>query len=383
MNKKAINAEYIKQYNRRKILNLLSKEPLSRAELARRTGLTRAAISIIVDELLSYHILIEHSVVAQKRGRSPAPLTLNPDNFCAIGIYLNRHSCLIGLVDITGTCQCIANVPFAKDKPVSVVLDDISGEIRRILLDFPVVGEKLLGIGISVPGPIDLQNGMILNPPNFELWHNTAICEELKKRLHYPVYFADNADSLAIYNMRYGDMKNCTDFMLLLVDSGVGSGIVSNGLLHHGINNMSSEIGHISIQHRGKPCSCGNTGCLEVYAAIPNILEDSGNYYSSWKDVMDAVELNIDEAKQILSTESEYLAAAITSVINLFNLNTIVFAGDVLYHFPVLEKILMKDLTKRTLLKDSSSIRIVASDTREDYHTISAANIVFTVHLDS
>ena len=87
MNKTTRNAEYIKQYNRKKILSLLSIECLSRAELARRTGLTRSAISIIVDELLGYQILIEHEAVAQKRGRSPAPLSLNPDRFCAVGVY--------------------------------------------------------------------------------------------------------------------------------------------------------------------------------------------------------------------------------------------------------------------------------------------------------
>ena len=87
MNKTARNAEYIKQYNRKKILSLLSRESLSRAELARRTGLTRSAISIITDELLGYQILMEHEAVAQKRGRSPAPLSLNPVSYTHLDVY--------------------------------------------------------------------------------------------------------------------------------------------------------------------------------------------------------------------------------------------------------------------------------------------------------
>lgn len=383
MNKTTRNAEYIKQYNRKKILSLLSIECLSRAELARRTGLTRSAISIIVDELLGYQILIEHEAVAQKRGRSPAPLSLNPDRFCAVGVYLNRRSCQIGLVDIYGKCLVTRTIPIYPEEPVSEVLDEAAGQIRRILCSHPASEKELLGIGVSTPGPVNVQSGRIVNPPNFEQWHHVAICEEFKKRLHYPIYMSDNADALAIYNMRYGHMKKNSDFMLLLVDSGIGSGIISNGKLHRGVFGMSPEIGHITIRHTGKPCSCGNIGCLEMYAAIPNLLAEFGGIYPSWEAVMEAAQNGEEDACRILDTEAGYLVAGITSVINLFYIDTIVLAGDILSHFPLMECALREKLPQQTLLKDLAPLAVMASDTRENYDIISAANIVFTAHLDS
>ena len=383
MNKTARNAEYIKQYNRKKILSLLSRESLSRAELARRTGLTRSAISIITDELLGYQILMEHEAVAQKRGRSPAPLSLNPDRFCAAGIYLNRQSCRIGLVDIYGKCLETRTVPIYPDEPVPEVLNEAAGQVRGILRNHPAAEKELLGIGVSVPGPVSVQSGRIVNPPNFSQWHQVAICEELKKRLRYPIYMSDNADALAIYNMRYGRMIKNSDFMLLLVDSGIGSGIISNGKLHRGVFGMSPEVGHITIRHTGKPCSCGNIGCLEMYAAIPNLLADFGGAYPSWDAVMQAAQSGEKEACRILDTEAGYLAAGITSVVNLFYIDTVVLAGDILSHFPLMECALREKLPQRTLLKDLGPLAVMASDTRENYDIISAANIVFTAHLDS
>ncbi len=382
MSKKPHNAEYVKQYNRKKILNLLSREPLSRAELARRTGLTRSAISVIVDELLSSSILIEHPTISQKRGRSPSPLTLNTECFYAAGIYLNRQSCHIGLLDISGKCHALSSIPLTKEKQTKEVMDAISDAMKLMLQEHPKIKASLLGIGISAPGPLDISNGRILNPPEFDLWHQMPICEELKKSLHYPVYLSDNADSLAIYNMRYNSTIQTSDFMLLLVDSGIGSGIISNGILHRGVNRMSPEIGHISINYNGKKCGCGNRGCLEAYASIPHLFADTGSTYLSWEAVMRDVQKKAPAALKLLETEAEYLASGIMSAINLFSLDTIILAGDILCGFDDMQRLLLKKLRSQALLKTASDITITASDTREHYHIISAANIVFTAHLN-
>ena len=239
-----------------------------------------------------------------------------------------------------------------------------------------------LGIGLSVPGPIDSMNNIIVNPPGFEAWHNISISKEIKERTGYPTYFDDNADSLAIFNKRYGNIKDCEDFLLLLVDSGVGSGILSEGRIHHGSFGMSSEIGHMTIDCQGRNCSCGNIGCLEQYAAIPNLLKEFNDRYSSWKDVITAARKNEELAIKIIEKEAFYLSAAITNVINLLDLHTILLSGDILEGYDLLIPILENKIQAKIIVKESRKICLLPSMTPKHFKIIAAANIAFTHFLE-
>lgn len=376
------NAEYTKIYNRKLILNLLINKSASRADLARLTGLSRASLSIIADELISEKVILETGVVMAKRGRNPMSLSINPNSFYAVGVYLNRSGYQIGLVNIMGHCIAHSPVHFLKDEPIDVMIDKMAEVISDILTKHRISKEHFLGIGLSVPGPIDKKNGIILNPPGFKAWHNVSISDRIRKRTGYQVYFDDNADSLATYNKRYGNVKNCDDFLLLLVDSGVGSGIVSDGKVHHGSLGMSSEIGHMTIDCMGRSCLCGNVGCLELYAAIPNILNEFHNTYSSWKMVIKDARRNVKLAIDILEKEAFYLSAGITNIINLLDIHTILLSGDILEGYDLLIPILKEKIQSKIIVKDTSEICLLPSLTPENFKIAAAANIAFNSFLE-
>ncbi len=381
MKKITRNADYTKQYNRKLLLKLLLKKNMSRADLARDMGLTRASISIIAEEMLKSGILTELAPVSAQRGRSPVPLSVNPEAFYAFGVFLNRKKCSAGLVDISGRCDLLTEIPLTGRETPGPVIESLCDAMRNSLKGRPDIRSRLLGIGISCPGPLKLAQGTILNPPGFEGWHQTPMAREFSARMELPAFVWDNADALAIYNHRFGPHRDISDFLLLLVDTGIGSGIVMKDKIYHGAGAASPELGHISIRYDGRPCSCGNQGCLEAYAAIPNLLSKAGWPYPDWPQVI--AHLKEPAAQTLLETEADYLAAGLITALNLFDLRTIYLAGDILTGFEEISSRIQKRLQGPPALREKAPVLLLPSHTARDYETIAGANIIFSMFLDS
>ena len=365
------NAEYTKKYNRNLFLRLLRIESMSQAEIARKMGLTRSAVSLITEELVHEGIITQTEANVSGRGRPPVSLELVPDSAYAVGIYLNRDGCNAGLIDICGNVHLKERVQLEE---TSDKLSAIEAAVRRLLKASGVSSEKLAGIGISAPGPLDGENGVILNPPRFDLWHNMSICSELRARLGIPVYLENNASSLAQFHYGKAELCGSENFLLLLVDSGVGSGIISGGKLLKGVGYFTSEIGHTSINYNGKRCVCGNIGCLEAYASIPALVADTP--FKQWKELLDTRTEN-QKAFDLINLELNYLAAGIMNASNIISIDTVVLAGDISYGADYTGPRLVEKLRKRSLRRDLLPIRVIPAISGENTSILSAADIAF------
>jgi len=376
MARSARNAEYTKEYNRKMFLRLLRREPLSRAEMARRLGLTRAASSLIADELLHEGIIRETIATSKQLGRTPVPLALCPDWAYAIGVYLNRDGCTAALVNICGEVLEKERLRIGEgegEEKLSPLVDSIN----RMLANARLSMDALVGVGISAPGPLDGESGRILNPPRFDLWHQTDIGPMLSTELGVPVYLENNATCLARYNLGKPEVEGSENFLLLLVDSGIGSGVISEGKVLKGAGYFTGELGHISINYKGKRCACGNVGCLEAYASIPNLL--SGNSFSDWSQVIARRESK--EAAALIRKEVEYLSAGIVSLINLVSIDTVLLAGDLLKGAEYFAPILEETVNSRILRRDILPVRVMPSCPGPDAQVKSAADAAFDRYL--
>lgn len=373
MKNNARNAEYTKEYNRKTVLRLLRSEPLYKAELARRMGLTRSATSLIADELLKEGVIVEAQCCETRIGRTPVPLMLKADAFYAVGVYLNRDGCTAGLVDIHSHVIAQSRLHLEgcsreeKLEPLIAAISDMIGASA-------IPSSKIVGIGISAPGPLDHKNGRILNPPRFDLWHDTNLGLILKHRLGLPISLENNASSLACYNLAKAEANGSRDFLLLLVDSGVGSGVVSDGKIFKGAGYYTSELGHCSIDYKGRRCVCGNIGCLEAYAAIPNLLY--GTKYSSWRDVIDMMDTQ-DEAHRLVIQEAEYLSVGIVNMSNIVSIDTVLLAGDLLYGADKFAPLLEQKVNSMTLRRNVLPITVLPSRSEPDSKLIAAADVAF------
>lgn len=373
MAKNTRNAEYTKEYNRKMFLRILRTTPMSRADIARRMGLTRAATSLIADELMCEGLIEETTASATSRGRTPVPLVLRHDAGYAVGVYLNRDGCTAGIVDMCGLVLAKERLRLEETEPrerLNILAEAIAAMQKRL----QIPKEKMLGIGVSAPGPLDGESGRILNPPRFDLWHHTELGSILQRRLNLPVYLENNASCLARYNQGKQEAQGSENFLLLLVDSGVGSGVVTHGKILKGAGYFTSELGHTSIHYKGKKCTCGNVGCLEAYAAIPNLLHNTP--FGSWKEVMDSAGKD-PEAAKLVELETDYLAAGVANMTNMVSVDTVLLAGDLLYSAEAFAPVLERKINRRTMRRSILPVRVLPSCSGPDSQVQAAADVAF------
>ena len=363
MAQKPRNADYTKEYNRKAVLRNLRHSAMSRAELARATGLTRAATSLIVEELLNLGIVTELAPQSVGRGRSATPLALRPDCYCALAVELSRKGCSVGLCDMAGNLLQQRKIP-DQDNLVGAITAELNAILETVERD------KVLGIGISSPGPLDCENGRILNPPRFEHWHGVEISRLLSEALNMPAYLEHDVCALALHQLETGQSQN---FMLVLVDSGIGAAIISDGKKNS--KYFTGELGHTTIRFDGRLCACGNRGCLETYASIPALLE--GSEFSNWDDLMDHVGSNPD-ARLLLDQEAVYLSAGLINLLNLIPVDTIYLAGDICYRYELLAQRLQREIRAKALDRSRGNLKIYPSSQDPGVGLLAAADVVFS-----
>lgn len=380
MKNNATNSTSMKSSNRRLILNTVRKKPVSRAELARMTGLTRAAVTLIVDELIKDGIIIETGTAEADYGRKPVLLDLDSNSYYAVGVSITRDGCIIGIMNIKGVLlekRCVnLNSSFDAYANIKTIIEDV----QKIISDSAFPYEKFFGIGISTPGPVDINTGTILNPPNFNIWHNINIVQEFKKSFHFNIFLENNSNSLAHAEKNYGSGSEFQSFMLMVVDTGIGAGIIIKENIYRGVGGFGSEVGHTSIDINGKTCNCGNRGCLEVYASIPSVLESIQRYQkniTSWNEVVDMA-LNGDEVcRKAIENEAFYLSAGIVNAMNILELEAVILTGYILYRPEMLLDLIRKNVENTAITRHIRKLHIMNSSIDKDSEVVSSASIIF------
>ena len=327
------NAQEMKAGNRLNVLRLLRRESLSRSELAGRTGLTRAAMSLIVGELLVDGMVVEAARRKSAAGRRPVPVELNPDYAHSLGLTISRTGSEAGVADLCGRLLCRVPIDIAgltRQESLRRMKDCLRGLMRK---HAPLSG-RWLGLGISTPGPVDVAAGAILNPPNFEIWHNVCLAAEMRNLGIGNVFLENNAQALTMAEKTFGAGRESKSFVLLEVEAGIGSGIVSNNGLYSGWRGFGNEIGHTSIDMNGPLCDCGLRGCVEMYASVPRVLakaQKRNARIQNWHALMDRAAAGDAFCQRLLREQARALGTAIVNVINVLELDAVVLTGDVLY----------------------------------------------------
>ena len=379
MKKSGTNSTNMKLDNRRLILSIIRKNPISRAELARKTGLTRATVTLLIDEIVNIGIVMETVTARADFGRKPVLLDLNPSSYYIVGVYISREGCSVGVVNIKGELLLQHEAEFEVKSNFDENINNIIEGIKKVMADSGLAEDKLLGIGVSSPGPVDINNGIILNPPNFDAWHNMNIVGELKKTFQYDIFLDNNASSLTLAEKNYGRGVEFSNFMLMVVDTGIGAGIIINDKLYRGVGGFGSEIGHTSIDLNGRVCNCGNIGCIEAYASMPAVISDIQQYdksIKSWKQVIDKASEGDKFCAETIIKEARYLSVGIVNVMNLLELEAIILTGDISYKSKLLIDKISEDVNNFAITRNIHKFQVLNSPIKEESKVVSAAAII-------
>ncbi len=383
MIKETLNANSMRLKNQKKIINLLRLAPRSRADLARKTGLTRSAISVLIDSLIQDNIVVEDTLISGKVGRSSMNMKLNPNKYCILGFDIARNEYTVGLSDFSGKILEANSRKYEKAYSAIDVIYDLIKQGKEMLDEHKEI-EELLGIGITAPGPLDSEGGIILNPPNFKEWENIKIIECIKKVFKCPIYLENNAKALALAECYFTENREFNSFLELVIDSGIGGGIIIDGKLYKGKYGFSGDIGHITVNIEGEQCNCGNIGCAELYASIPNIINyamQEDDKLSDWKSIVDEKENGNVIAKKIVDREINLLVTIITTAINLLDLDAIIISGELLYKEAELLQEIELRLNQRFMGRNVRKVVVKPSLLSTRSNVLAATNLVFEQYM--
>lgn len=376
----AQNNARMKRENRQKVLRIIRKAPISRADLARHTGLTRAAITNITEELLSSGLVTEGAPAGSGVGRPPVLLGINGDAKYALGLNIARRSCTVGVVDLCGRVlskeQFVLNSPPTAEDALAEICRKITAHLQGLDLD----RAKLLGLGVTTPGPVDAGAGRILQPPDFPLWHHVPVAGLLQERLQMAVALENTSVARALCEYDYGVGGGLSAFLLMLIDdNGIGGGLMIGGKPYKGFLELGSEIGHTCIQMDGVPCSCGGVGCLERYASIPEIVafaQESDPRIISWEQIADGAAAGDALCLSVVEREAQYLGTGILNAVNLLSLQAVVLAGSVEYKPGPLRSAVERLVNARAIARRQRQVDILLSGVKADAGLVSAANLM-------
>lgn len=372
-----MNSEKMKKANKLHLLNLIRKQEISRAELSRRTGLTRAAVTLIIDKLIEDDVVFESSVGETGLGRKPIFLDINEDRYYAMGLDISRDCCHLGMMNVKGRIIEKEEIFIEKTRNAFEALEIISSKVDHMLKTTKAKGE-LLGLGISTPGPIDISTGTILNPPNFAKWRNVRIVEHLKKRFKFNIFLDNNAIAQTLAEKNFGLGNSYHNYLVIMVNAGIGAGIIINDQLHRGVNGFGNELGHITVDINGEQCECGNIGCLELYAGLAAVVSRSKVLgLTSWKEIVDQALNGDPKCIGIVEQEANYLSTVIVACLNVLELEAVIIKGNIGYRPEMLLERINEKVQKRTItrsFREKAHIHVVP--TMEDHEIVAAATLL-------
>jgi glucokinase len=304
-------------------------------------------------------------------------------NRFSIGVDLGGTNLRIAAVDEPGTL--VEKVALGTELSLGRdhVIDDMCTAIQRLSEKYRM-SAPLLGIGIGVPGIVDIQNGTVREAVNLPGWADYPVRAEIERRLKTMVILENDGNVAALGEKWLGAAKDFPDMAMLTLGTGVGGGLILGGAIWHGVNGMAGEFGHMTVDSEGPPCGCGNRGCLELYASATGILrmarEASANNPGSAlalagpnfsAESIHHLAMQDDEgARRIFGHVGRCLGIALASLVNVLNLPVYVIGGGVSSAWEAFAPSLFAELRQRSVIYAATT----PSDPLADQRTSAPVN---------
>jgi predicted NBD/HSP70 family sugar kinase len=261
-NTQVASSQTARDINSRVVLNLIRRrQPISRADLARVSGLQRSTVSLITEQLIRERWVVHGPIGRLPRGRRPTFLRLN-DRIGILVADLRPNQTRVGVADVNGNFLSQETMPTTKDPRVTA--EGLAARIRHLMeVHADLVFE---GVGISLPGRINEKTQHVIFAPNLG-WPDFDLKGFIEHATGLRVELENAANACALAEVWFGHMEKIRDFVVVTVSEGIGTGIFMNGQLARGLKGMAGEFGHVSLDPSGPLCSCGQRGCWEVYGS--------------------------------------------------------------------------------------------------------------------
>lgn len=363
----------IKKMNTSIVLDAVLKyAPLSRAQISELTGLNKATVSSLVQDLIDSHLVIESGPGQSSGGRKPVILLFNGTAGYAVGIDLGVNYIRGSLVDLEG--NVIDEQQRAlKQHDAEFAINQLAECIEMLISKAPESPYGIVGIGVGVPGIVDA-HGTILFAPNLK-WRQVELQKLLEERFNMPVTIDNEANAGAQGEQKYGAGRGIRNQIYVSVGIGIGTGIILDKHLYKGASGFSGELGHLSIEYDGKPCSCGNRGCWELYASENALLERAALLgYDNLDDLLLAAADGDEKVRELIHSIGDYLGAGIANIVNVFNPDVVIIGNRMSRAAEWLQPAIQAAVDQRTLSYHREQMHILFAELQDQSAVRGAAH---------
>jgi len=343
---------FIRDYNRGLVVNLLRTDgPMSRADLARRTGLAPSALTQRIRDLIDEGLVTEAGKKESSTGRPPTLVSFDPDYASAVGVKIERTRLRAARVNLAGEVCARYEIDF-----------DPSPEPSEIM--------------ISISGFVDTINGIDIYSPILG-WENVALAEPLKNRLDLPVHLENDVNALTLAERWHGAGADYRNFVCLTVGEGIGAGVVVDGSLYRGAFGGAGEAGHMMIDPSGPRCRCGERGCLEVFASDQFLKREALRLgFADINQLEQAAREQNAQAIGVFEQMGHYLGIGAKNLVNVLNPQAIVLGGERMEASDLFWPAFETEVREHSFAEAAKDLEIVPALLGEDGFLIGAATIV-------
>ncbi|MFP4344829.1 MAG: ROK family protein [Anaerolineales bacterium] len=352
--------------------------PLSRANLAERTGLNRSTISSIVSDLIDQTLVRETEYQSSGVGRPGMSLELDPRGGCAVGVEIGVDFISIILTDFVADVLWRRRVPSDSAEGQEVIVKRAEELVAQALTLGQERGLQPLGIGLGVPGLVDVREGTLVVAPNLG-WQDVPLERLWSTRFNLPVFVENEANAAALGEYFFGVARDVTNFIYLSAGVGLGGGIIIGSKLFRGSGGYAGEIGHMTMVPGGEPCGCGKRGCWETVAGPRAIMghvvealteQPRGALYELVEGDLERVTVDIvvkaagdgdRVALQALEEVGQQLGVGIANLINIFNPELVVLGGALSLAGDFLMPVVEQTVRSHTLAQPRRVVRLARS----------------------
>ncbi|HKK92875.1 MAG TPA: ROK family transcriptional regulator [Longimicrobiales bacterium] len=371
------------------------QQGITRADIARSTGLARSTVSDLVGDLLDSGLVIESGDAPSRGGRRAVMLTFDDDAHAVLGVDIGASHVSVVLTNLRGrVLHWVTEACEVRDAP-DRTCEVVERLCRSALVSSPANDVSLLGLGVALPAPVDDKDPGRPAASVLPAWEGHAGLADVAGRLGVPLEVENDANLGALAELWWGTSEGIRNFTFLKVATGVGAGHIVDGDIFRGSSGVAGEIGHVTIDPAGPPCVCGNRGCLTTFVGTEALLDRvralAPEYPGSpidaetatLKGLTDAALAGDPLALAVIDEAGLHLGDAISGLINLMNPAEVVLGGGLTRVGDVLLDPIRREVARRTLVTSAARTRIRASALGERDVALGAATLVIARALEA
>lgn len=373
---KPLDQNSIKLANRKAILDLLLRERiLTRQEIAARTGFSFPTVSNTIASLLEQGVVNEAGIADSTGGRRPLLIEIKPDCRFALGVTIQPRGIRVVRTDIDVRIVDEMTVPIQRRATGATVTATVAEALETMIFRSGEPRDTFLGIGIAVAGSVNRKTVSIEAAPSLGL--REVSFASISGRLGLPLFIENEGNAAALAEQRLGIAQGMDNLIYISIVEGVASGTIIAGQLYMGAHNRAGELGHITIEPEGRPCSCGRRGCWEQYVSEDVLLEeyralrenDALTLAHFFHDLADQQ----DGAVTLWESYVDYMIRGLHTVVAMYDPHYIIIGGSIAEYPQHLLPPLMKGLFKAATFYTRNDTYILVSELRKDAFILGAA----------